>query len=90
MFTRQCVVYHTSPHNGAHGEQSAIRPGSLVSTQLSNIIQVLESRRGGVKLPFHVALQGRDAMEIQFGNMLVEDQNNDAMSYNDCKNKGSW
>src|ERR1700733_7338194 len=65
---------------GAHGTQSAIRPGSLLSTQLSNIIRVLESRRGGAKLPFHVALQDRDAVEIEFSNMLVEDQNDDAMS----------
>jgi len=57
-----------------------------VSTQLSNIIRVLESRRGGTRLPFHVALQDRDAIEIEFGNMLVEDQNDDAMSYGDCKN----
>jgi hypothetical protein len=69
--------------------KSAIRPGSLLSTQFSNIIQVLESRRGGLRLPLCIALQDRDAVEIEFGDMLVEDQNNDALSYGDCENEDS-
>lgn len=52
---------------------------------MTNILKVLEARRGGLKIPLRVARQERDAVEIEFSNMLVEDQNNDAMSYTDCE-----
>lgn len=74
----------------ANGTQSAVQLGSLLSSQLYNIIQVLESRRGKLRLPLRIALQDRDAVEIEFGDMLVEDQNNDTMSYADCENEQCW
>ncbi|KAF8310997.1 hypothetical protein DL93DRAFT_2169377 [Clavulina sp. PMI_390] len=62
---------------------SPLQPGSLVGSQVENILAVLENRRGGLKIPLRIARQDRDAIEIEFSNMLVEDQNNDAMSSTD-------
>ena len=35
--------------------------------------------------PFLIARQNMDGSEIEVGNMLVEDENNAAMSCTDCK-----
>ncbi|KAG8907147.1 COPII coat Sec23p-Sfb3p heterodimer component [Tulasnella sp. 403] len=54
-----------------------------LSSQLRDLIRREEARRGGRTVPFLVARQNLDAAEIEFGNLLVEDENNDAMSYMD-------
>lgn len=55
------------------------RPNPL-SRQLRAIVGYYESQRGGRNLPVHIARQNTDGSELEFANMLVEDQNNDAMS----------
>lgn len=65
--------------------QTPIKPGSRLSEQITNILTVLEGRRGRRRVPFKIARQEMDGTEIEFSNMLVEDQNNDAMCYTDCE-----
>ena len=38
----------------------------------------------GHPLPVLIVRQNHDGMEIDFANMLVEDSNNDALTYTDC------
>ncbi|KAG8939549.1 COPII coat Sec23p-Sfb3p heterodimer component [Tulasnella sp. 424] len=54
-----------------------------LSVQVRNLITHEETCRGGRVVPFLVARQNMDAAELEFGNMLVEDENNDMMSYVD-------
>lgn len=56
---------------------------SHLAQQLRNIVLVLESRRGGIVRPFLIARQNMDGSEIEVGNMLMEDENNAAMSCTD-------
>lgn len=52
-----------------------------LSNQVRTIIKSFETQRGGRRnLPILIARQNVDGSELEFANMLVEDQNNDAMS----------
>jgi protein transport protein SEC24 len=57
---------------------------TLLSTQIRNILTHLE-RLTGHTLPLIIVRQNMDGMEIEFANQLVEDSNNDALSYTDCE-----
>jgi protein transport protein SEC24 len=37
------------------------------------------------ELPVIIARQNMDGTEVEFANMLMEDSNNDALSYTDCE-----
>ena len=54
-----------------------------LSNQVRSIVQGLADLHGKVSLQVVMARQNRDGMEVEFANNLVEDQNNDAMSYVD-------
>ncbi|EGG01243.1 uncharacterized protein MELLADRAFT_50176 [Melampsora larici-populina 98AG31] len=55
-----------------------------LSNQVRRMIKYFETQRGGRRnLPILIARQNVDGSELEFANMLVEDQNNDAMSYVD-------
>lgn len=54
-----------------------------LSHQVRSIVQGLADLHGKVSLQVVMARQNRDGMEVEFANNLVEDQNNDAMSYVD-------
>jgi protein transport protein SEC24 len=43
----------------------------------------------GHDLPVIIARQNVDGTEVEFANMLVEDANNDALSYANCKDSSS-
>lgn len=54
-----------------------------LSKQVRSLVQTFAEQRGKPTLQVMMARQNRDGMEVEFANNLVEDQNNDAMSYVD-------
>ncbi|PKI84829.1 Sfb3p [Malassezia vespertilionis] len=54
-----------------------------LSQQVRSLVQALAAQRCKPPLQVILARQNRDGMEVELANNLIEDQNNDAMSYVD-------
>ena len=66
-----------------HAQTRLPKLPTRLSEQLRTIISTYETRRNGRRLPLYIARQNLDGIEIEFSNLLIEDANNDNLSYVD-------
>jgi protein transport protein SEC24 len=68
----------------ANPQSSLPKLPTLLSTQIRNLLSHFE-RVFGNALSVSIARQNVDGLEIEFANLLVEDSNNGALAYPECK-----
>ena len=82
------TILHFQPSGGVLRKEEILQTRlpklpTRLSEQLRMVMQIYEDRRSGRKLPLYLARQNIDGIEVEFSNMLVEDANNDNLSYVD-------